>query len=467
MKTARPAGAPRALPTSGGHDCGTLAAMALRGLLIPALLVLGSVAFSSCASFPVNPPLQEIEPESGYRLTLLGEPGPDDETFVILSLSGGGTRAMALDYGVMKELERVEIAPGRSLLDEVDVVTSSSSAALVSAYYAWKGQESFLADFPEVALYPDFQGTLIKKLFAPWNWPRLWSSKYSRSDYADDLLDRAIFHGATFADLARERPVVLLAATDMSRGVQFPFLQGTFDAICSELDGVRLSRAVIASMAFSGGFAPIALRNYSKETCGYQRPEWIDRSLAEPLANARAHDLAVAWSEYEDDSRPWVHLLDSGLADNISVRTLSLAFGVRDEPWSLVDRIESGAVKRLVVVLVDARATGEPRLDRSHKAPGIVSVMSASAGSPMSNFSSDTIELVRQRVEALRVPERYFVYLRFDGLEDEDLRRRLKSVPTSLSLPRETVDLLVDSAPLLLEASPDYRRLVSDLAAGR
>jgi len=435
--------------------------------LFLALVALGAVSLAGCASFPVNPPLERIEPERGYRLTLLGDPGPEDETFVILSLSGGGTRAMALDYGVMKALEQVEVAPGRSLLDEVDVITSSSSAALVSAYYAWKGKEAFLADFPEAALYLDFQGTLIKKISAPWNWPRLWSSRYSRSDYADELLDRAIFHGATFADLARVRPVVLLAATDMSRGVQFPFTQGSFDALCSDLDGVRLSRAVIASMAFSGGFAPVALRNYPKEACGYRRPEWIDHWLADPLGDVRAHDRAVAWSEYEDDSRPWVHLLDSGLADNISVRTLSLAFAVRNEPWSLIDRIESGAVKRLVVVLVDARASGEPKLDRSHKAPGLISVMSASAGSPMSNFSSDTIELVRQTVEEIRGPERYFVYLRFDSLEDPELRKKLKSVPTSLSLARETVDLLVDSAPLLLEASPDYRRLVSDLAAGR
>lgn len=431
------------------------------------MALIATLALAGCASFPVNPPIERIEPERGYRLTLLGDPGPEDETFVILSLSGGGTRAMALDYGVMKALGQVEVAPGRSLLDEVDVVTSSSSAALVSAYYAWKGKESFLEDFPDVALYPDFQGALIKKVFAPWNLPRLWTSKYSRSDYADELLDRAIFHGATFADLSRSRPVVLLAATDMSRGVQFPFTQGAFDALCSDLDAVRLSRAVIASMAFSGGFTPIAMRNYPKETCGYRRPAWIDHWLADPLGDVRAHDRAVAWSEYEDDSRPWVHLLDSGLSDNISVRTLSLAFAVRDEPWSLIDRIESGAVKRLIVVLVDARASGEPKLDRSPKAPGLISVMSASAGSPMSNFSSDTIELVRRTVEEIDGPERYFVYLRFDAVEDPELRRRLKSVPTSLSLPRETVDLLIDSAPVLLEASPDYRRLLSDLAAGR
>jgi len=424
-----------------------------------------AVAFlaAGCASFPVNPPIERVDPAHGYRLSLLGEAGPEDETFVIVSLSGGGTRAMALEYGVLRELDGVEVAPGRSLLDEADVMTTSSAAALVAAYYAWRGKEAFLQDFPETALYANLQGALVKRISAPWNWPRLWSGKFSRSDLADEYLDREIFRGATFADLSRERPFVLINAADMSRGSQFPFLQGVFDALCSDLDRVRLSRAVTAGMAFSGGFTPVALRNYPKSECGYRRPAWIDEGLADPLGDVRLHDRAAAWASYEDDSRPWLHLLDSGIADNLGIRALSLAFSEQGQPWSILDRIESGAVKRLVVFLVDARAEGEPKRDRSPKAPGLVSVLSASAGSPMSNYSSDTIELVRRKLEEIDQCEVYFVYLRFDAVPDPELRKRLKSVPTSLALPRATVDLLIDAAPVLLETSPDYRRLLDDL----
>ena len=40
---------------------------------------------------------------------------------------------------------------------------------------------------------------------------------------------------------------------------------------------------------------------------------------------------------YEDSSkRPYIHLLDSGIADNIGLRALKLAFVTRDVPWSIV-----------------------------------------------------------------------------------------------------------------------------------
>jgi len=76
-----------------------------------------------CASYAVNPPLEHIDDNAGYRLInrTLGEKN-SDELFVILGLSGGGFRAVALDYGVIKCLDRIRFgADNRSLLDEVDL----------------------------------------------------------------------------------------------------------------------------------------------------------------------------------------------------------------------------------------------------------------------------------------------------------------------------------------------------------
>ena len=45
-------------------------------------------------------------------------------------------------------------------------------------------------------------------------------------------------------------PVVLVAsATDISTGARLVFDQDNFDALCSDLDAVRLSRAASASSA--------------------------------------------------------------------------------------------------------------------------------------------------------------------------------------------------------------------------
>jgi NTE family protein len=51
---------------------------------------------------------------------------------VILTLSGGGTRAAALAYGTMEALRDVKLRIGgrsRRLLDEVDVINAVSAAA--------------------------------------------------------------------------------------------------------------------------------------------------------------------------------------------------------------------------------------------------------------------------------------------------------------------------------------------------
>jgi hypothetical protein len=80
-----------------------------------------------CASYPVNPPLQQVDGNAGYRMInrTLGEKN-SDELFVILGLPGGGYRAVALDYGVIKYLDRIRFgADNRSLLDEVDLISSS------------------------------------------------------------------------------------------------------------------------------------------------------------------------------------------------------------------------------------------------------------------------------------------------------------------------------------------------------
>ena len=92
----------------------------LRGAAALALL-----ALVSCS--PRNPALESpFDPARGYRFSALDrepESDPGDGTFVVLTLSGGGTRAAAFAYGVMDGLRRTRLADGSVLLDEVDVIS--------------------------------------------------------------------------------------------------------------------------------------------------------------------------------------------------------------------------------------------------------------------------------------------------------------------------------------------------------
>jgi len=220
------------------------------------------VSCCSCASYPVNPPLQHADESTGYRMAnrTLGEQNTD-ETFVILSLSGGGTRVAALDYGVIEYMDRIRSGPdNRSLLDEVDIISSSSASSIPTAYYGLYGKESFLDDSVANVLYRKLETSLKRRLMNPLEWPRTASVNFSRGDLMAEYFDKHIFDGHTFADMQHQRPFITLNTTDMGIGSQFTFVQGYFDLICSDLSKVSIARAVTASLVFTPYFTPITDR---------------------------------------------------------------------------------------------------------------------------------------------------------------------------------------------------------------
>jgi predicted acylesterase/phospholipase RssA len=296
---------------------------------------------ASCASYtPENPPLAKYAPEAGYRFERLEQGDNSDELFVIVTFSGGGTRAAALAYGVLEALRDTTIGwQGRRvpLLDEVDVISSISGGSFPAAYYALRGKRIF-DEFPDRFLYRPVQSDLVKLAFSPANWLKLASPAYGRSDLATKFYHREVFDGGTYADvIARnQRPFVILNATDMTTGTQFPFTQDQFDLMCSDLAGVSLARAAASSSAFPGGLTPLTFQNYAG-TCQYRQPAWVQlaaedhASRVNPRRTARAENrLSLA---AEGPARPYIHLTDGGVADNIGLRGPLRPRPERDRSW--------------------------------------------------------------------------------------------------------------------------------------
>ncbi len=82
-------------------------------------------------------------------------------------------------------------------------------------------------------------------------------------------------------------------------------------------------------------------------------------------------------------------------------------------------------------------------------------------------------EVVKSCFERFRVsdehrvtePEIYLIHISFELIEDRETRAHFQSIPTSLQLPREDVDALIDIAPELIKETPDFHLLMQDLDA--
>ena len=454
----------------------------------------------ACASFtPANPPLARYAPDAGYRFERLESADNGDELFVIVTFSGGGTRAAALAYGVLEALRDTAIQwRGRTvaLLDEVDVISSVSGGSFPAAYYALRGRRIF-EEFPDRFLYRPVQSDLLKLALSPASWLKLAAPAYGRSDLAAEFYHREVFAGATYADvIARNRrPFVILNATDMTTGTQFAFIQDQFDLMCSDLAGVPLARAVASSSAFPGGLTALTFRNYAG-TCEYRQPAWVQLAFEDhgsrvnPRRTARAESRLSLAAE-GPAKRPYIHLTDGGVADNIGLRGPLEAIASTNHPWSVLQRMNQKKIDKLVVIAVNAATNPATARDQSAAVPGLIDTLTTAASVPLDNYSFDTVELLRKTVEEfdtdarlvegcnklsarkgeqcalnLAAPHKvdlYPIQVAFEYIASAEERAWFKNLPTSFELPRETIDKLRAVGRRLLNEDPQFQNLMKAL----
>ena len=348
----------------------------LRYALLPAyfsecLLVSAVVlAISACSTtaVPVNQPITAVDEQSGYRRLDATRPENFGDTLVLLSFSGGGTRAAALSYGVMQELRDTLITSGEQeirMLDTVDTISSVSGGSFTAAYYGLYRDQLF-EDYEEVFLRRQVQQSLINRLLNPVHWARSWFTGYDRTEMAIDYYDRNIFHGATFDDIKKHGPPFIeINATDLASGLRFTFSQERFDLICSDLGSFPVARAVTASSAVPGVFPTIALKNYADQCDLSETQGWQLLSNARKTAEWAAQEFITdGLMSYRDSgARQYIHLVDGGIADNLGLRAMI------DRFYNLSDYhmrvLKEKAPRDIVIILVNAEVKRERRIEQS------------------------------------------------------------------------------------------------------
>ena len=430
----------------------------------------------------MNAPLTQWNPEYGYRSTNLppSPTGSSDSLFIVASFSGGGARASALSYGALRELARTPITwEGREkrLVDELNIINALSGGSFTAAYYALYGDRIF-HDFESRFLRKDWGHELKSRVFwSPSNWFRLWSPYFGRAHVFSELLNEALFDGHTFGDLlARgQRPLIFIHASDMATLSRFEFNQRQFDLICSDLNQLPLSVATASSSALPLILSPIAMKNYAGQ-CGFEPPKRLREERRTSWGRQRANELR---SYLDAEKRPYVHLLDGGLSDNIGMRSVL-------ETTALVGDLESTfklfgvkKIRKLVYLMVSAETTPDVNEYQLSEVPGLSSVSRALVDIPINRYSNDTLQLMSQAVGQWRMQLRqrqqvegsvftpdadiYFINASLTELEDPDELERLMSIPTNLSLTDEQIDRLLLAATRLIREDKDFQRLMRDL----
>jgi NTE family protein len=468
-------------------------------LRTPFLLVLALfLLLVGCAHRPINPPITQADPKYGYRALTRPQFTSGREGMMLLAFSGGGTRAAAFSYGVLEFLRDTEVVglkgEKKRLLDYVGVITGVSGGSFTALAYGLYGDKLF-DDYEKRFLKRDVQGEITSRTISPIYWPSLWSSTWGRSEMAADLYDEILFNGATFGDLARGKgPLIIPAVTDITTGARLPFTQPAFDALCSDLSAVRLSRAAAASSAVPVVLSPVTLNNYGG-TCGYAPPAWIKPfidAVEPPRPAARATRHLKEEAEFGDGvNRPYIHVVDGGVSDNLGMRSVLDTLEIMEALNLVGQPTPLDHLRRIVVFVVNSMSSPKTEWDKSETPPGTIEILLKAAGVPIDHYSYEATELLRDKqarwhsmkllrespafaankdpavAAAVRTPNVtiYAIDVSFAALKDKAELAYLNELPTSFYLPDEAVDRLRAAAGKAIMASPDFQRLLKDTGA--
>ena len=234
------------------------------------------------------------------------------EELIGLAVSGGGSRSACFLEAALDEMRRIPapgkaaVGPdGRSLLDEVDFISSVSGGSLSSAYYVLhrprghdpKELDAFFAKYHD-AMRLNFENRSLGRMFLMFRWIPMLLTYYDRTHLMAGTWDANLFHDKTFADIPPPGdgvPSLLINATSYANGNSFvlsripsrrlresivfrdlpllvlnkgsttpqhrPFFTSGFDVLDCDISGYPISYGVAASASVPGLLGPVMLKD--------------------------------------------------------------------------------------------------------------------------------------------------------------------------------------------------------------
>jgi NTE family protein len=402
-------------------------------------------------------------------------------TAVGLAFSGGGTRAAAFAFGVLRGLDRIPAPGGGSYLDRVAFISGVSGGSVTAAYLGLKGR-SALTDFRERFLIRNVEESLRTDI----DLVNLSSGLNGGVNDASRLtgwLDSHLFDDAKMGDLQRpDKPIVWINASDLFHRTPFLFSPVTFAALCSDFEKFPLSRAVAASAAVPVVFTPIVLESFAP-SCPTAVPQWVDAVLNNPNSGAQVRAFAQAIVDYRDSSKvKYVKLADGGITDNFGLSGLVISRAMATKPYMPLTPDKAVQLRRIVFVVVNAGQAPSGSWSHTIEGPSGIDLLDAVTDTAISSAvrsGFDAFRLtIREWEQAIRkwrcsLPTREVRRfgasadwlcsdISFDiaevsfGQLDSELAAKLSAIPTRFKLSPGDVDLLIQSGSEAVLAQPVF-----------
>lgn len=221
-----------------------------------------------------------------------------------LSLSGGGTRAMAFHSGVLRYLAE------RGKLEAVSQIsTVSGGSLLIGLIFArsnmmWPTSSQFLENVRHkvrhILTHDDLQATATARLLF---WPPNWRFVLSRANVMAQTIASTWKIRSALGDLPA-CPVWSLNGTTAETGKRFRFKRkdfGDYELGYASAERFPLASAMAVSAAFPVGIGPLSIRT--------GRHRWIKRTWGASAQSAK--EKALPYKE--------VHIYDGGVYDNLGI----------------------------------------------------------------------------------------------------------------------------------------------------
>jgi len=194
-----------------------------------------------------------------------------------------------------------------------------------------------------------------------------------------------------------------------------------------------------------------------------------------------ANNLAVL---LDAEKKPYIHLIDGGVADNLGLRAILDRVILRGSVWLTIKGTPRENAHKVAIIVVNAETETDSKWDRFETIPPFGAMFSSYSSIAIERYNQETLALLKESVNSWAAEIRtqrckgskistepgscgdikfYVVEVKFDALQDEAERRYFKRLPTSFKLSDEEVDKLREVARRILDESDEFQRLLQDL----